>query len=140
VKRTVSPVLGRRVAHFNRRVTNRITGPLAPWLPGSGVIVHVGRTSGREYRTPVNVFRDDGLLVVALTYGPGADWVRNVLAAGGCDLIALGKRHCMTAPELVHDETRRRVPLVVRLPLRALEVADFLVLTDAGATAPTPAR
>jgi hypothetical protein len=26
-------------------------------MPGSGVIVHRGRTSGREFRTPVNLFR-----------------------------------------------------------------------------------
>jgi deazaflavin-dependent oxidoreductase (nitroreductase family) len=129
---TVSPILGRRVAHFNRRVTNRITGPLAPWLWGFGVIVHVGRSSGREYRTPVNVFRDDGRYVVALTYGPGADWVRNVLAAGGCELITRGRRHRLTAPEIVHDEARSRVPMPVRVPLRLLKVADFLLLSDAG--------
>jgi deazaflavin-dependent oxidoreductase (nitroreductase family) len=123
--------LGRRVAHFNRRVTNRITGPLAPWLPGFGVIVHVGRTSGREYRTPVNVFRHDGRRVVALTYGPHADWAQNVLAAGGCDLITRGARHRMADPQLVHDETRRRVPAPVRVPLRILGVDDFMLLSDA---------
>ena len=78
----MSPRLGRRVARFNRLVTNRVTGPLAPWLPGFGIVVHTGRESGREYRTPVNVFRYQGAFVVALTYGSGADWVRNVLAAG----------------------------------------------------------
>jgi deazaflavin-dependent oxidoreductase (nitroreductase family) len=126
--------LGRRVAHFNRRVTNRITGPLAPWLPGFGVIVHVGRRSRREYRTPVNVFRHDGRYVVALTYGPQADWARNVLAAGGCDLITRRARHHLVAPELVHDEARGRVPFPVRVPLRLLNVADFLLLTEAGAS------
>jgi deazaflavin-dependent oxidoreductase (nitroreductase family) len=123
----VSP-LGRRVAHFNRRVTNRVTGPLAPWLPGFGVIVHVGRRSGREYRTPVNVFRDGRLHVVALTYGADADWVQNVLAAGGCELVTRGARRQMTEPRIVHDESRRRVPPPVRVPLRLLGVADFLLL------------
>jgi deazaflavin-dependent oxidoreductase (nitroreductase family) len=127
----VSPILGRRIARFNRRVTNRITGPLAPWLPGFGVIVHVGRTSGREYRTPVNVFHNDGLRVVALTYGSDADWVKNVLAAGGCALITRGTRHTLTQPRLVHDETRTRVPRAVRVPLRLLGVADFLLLSEA---------
>jgi hypothetical protein len=44
-------VLSRRVATFNRQVTNRVTGPFAHRLPGFGVVVHVGRKSGREYRT-----------------------------------------------------------------------------------------
>ena len=48
---------GRRMAAFNRLATNRVLGEVAPRLPGFGVIVHVGRRSGRRYRTPVNVFR-----------------------------------------------------------------------------------
>ena len=33
-----TPLLGRRVARFNHRVTNRVTRPLARWLPGFGVV------------------------------------------------------------------------------------------------------
>ena len=122
------PHLGPRVAHFNKRVTNRLTGPLAPHLPGFGVVLHRGRNSGRDYRTPVNVFRREDRYVIALTYGPEADWVQNVRAAGGCDLLTRGKRIHLTAPELVHDEARSRVPAPVRIPLRLLDVADFLCL------------
>jgi deazaflavin-dependent oxidoreductase (nitroreductase family) len=122
----VSPRLGPRIARFNRLVTNRVTGPLAPRLPAFGVVLHVGRKSGREYRTPVNVFRHQGGYVIALTYGPGADWVRNVQAAGGCDLITRGRRVRLTAPQIVHDESRSRVPPPVRMALRLLDVADFL--------------
>ena len=85
----MKPALARKVAHFNKRVTNRISGPLAPHLPGFGVVGHVGRTSGRRYETPVNVFRRPGGFVIALTYGTQADWVRNVLAADGCTLVAM---------------------------------------------------
>ena len=126
----MSPRLGPRVAHFNRRVTNRLTGPLAPRLPGFGLVVHRGRKSGREYRTPVNVFRSDDGFVIALTYGAEADWVRNVLAAGGCVLITRGRRHALTAPRVTHDESRRLVPALVRVPLRLLQVADFLCLGE----------
>ncbi len=66
--------LPRSVARFNRRVTNRVLGPLAPRLPGFGVVVHRGRRSGRAYRTPVNVFARPGGVVVALAYGPNSDW------------------------------------------------------------------
>ena len=122
----VMPRLGRRIAHFNRAVTNRVTGPLAPWLPGFGVVVHVGRKSGREYRTPVNVFRHRGGYVIALTYGCGADWVRNVEAAGACELITRGRRYRLSGPRIVHDANRRLVPQPVRVALHLLNVADFL--------------
>ena len=42
-------VLSKRVAAFNNRVTNRITGPVAGHLPGFGIVIHTGRKSGREY-------------------------------------------------------------------------------------------
>lgn len=129
----MSPRLGRRIAHFNRRVTNRVTGPLAPWLPGFGVVLHSGRRSGREYRTPVNVFRDGSGYVIALTYGAEADWVRNVRAAGRATLLTRGRRLELTRPELVHDESRSRVPRPVRAVLQLLDVADFLCFEAAEA-------
>jgi deazaflavin-dependent oxidoreductase (nitroreductase family) len=119
--------LPRRLARFNLRVTNRILGPLAERLPGFGIVIHVGRRSGAVRRTPVNVFRRGDRYVIALTYGADSQWVRNVLAAGAFDVEVRGRRVHLTAPELVHDETRRLVPPPVRLPLRAANVSDFLV-------------
>src|SRR5919197_3275672 len=132
----MTPLLGRRMAWFNSRVTNRITRPLARGLRGFGVVEHAGRRSGRRYRTPVNVFRCGASHVIALTYGVESDWVQNVLAAGGCDLLTRGRRHRLTAPAIVHDERRRLVPLPVRPVLRLLRVADFLRLEDAGSPQP----
>jgi hypothetical protein len=56
----------------------------APRMPGLGVIVPRARRSGRRYQTPVNVFSAADGYVIALTYGPDTDWVKNVVAAGGC--------------------------------------------------------
>lgn len=122
-------VLGRRVARFNHVVTHPLTRPIAGWLPGFGTIVHTGRRSGRSYRTPLNVFRTGNGFVVALTYGPDADWVRNVLAAGGCELETRRRRHRLTDPRLVHDESRAPMPLGVRQFLGLVGVTDFLYLT-----------
>jgi deazaflavin-dependent oxidoreductase (nitroreductase family) len=116
------------MARFNRRVTNRLTRPVARLLPGFGVVEHTGRRSGRRYRTPVNVFRQGDAYVVALTYGRESEWVRNVLARGGCELVTRGRRHALTAPTVVHDENRRLVPAPLRPILRLLRVADFLRL------------
>jgi deazaflavin-dependent oxidoreductase (nitroreductase family) len=124
--------LPRGLAAFNRRVTNRVTEPLARWLPGLGVVVHRGRRSQREYRSPVNVFARGGRYVVALTYGAESDWVKNVLAEGGCDLVTRGRTVHLGAPEIFHDETRRSVPRLVRPILRLLGVTDFMRLSTRG--------
>lgn len=126
--RAPAPRLGRRMVRFNRLVTNRLTSPFAGWLPGFGIVLHTGRRSGRTYRTPVNVFRVSDGFVVALTYGPDAQWVRNVLAAGGCRLITRGREHHLRDPEIVHDERRRFVPRPLRVILRLVRVTDFLRL------------
>ena len=121
--------LGRRMATVNRYVTNRVLGGPANRLPGFGVVHHVGRRSGRLYRTPVNVFRTPGGYVFALTYGSQAEWVRNVLAAGGCDLVTRGRRVRLTNPRLFHDERRSMTPAHVRLVLGLAHVSEFLELT-----------
>jgi deazaflavin-dependent oxidoreductase (nitroreductase family) len=129
----------RWLARFNRRVTNRVTGLVAPYLPGFGLIEHVGRRTGRRFRTPVNVFKgvagsgtadgtDADTYVVALTYGVHSDWVRNVFASGGCELIRRGRRLHVGSPEVVHDEERRLVPMPVRAVLGAMHVDDFLTV------------
>jgi deazaflavin-dependent oxidoreductase (nitroreductase family) len=118
------------MAHFNRLATNRLTRPLAKRLPGFGVVVHVGRTSGRRYSTPVNVFRSPDDYVIALTYGRDAEWVKNVVAAGSCELIMRGRRRTLIPEEILQDEARTHVPRLVRLPLRVLGVSEFLRLRD----------
>ena len=120
--------LPKSLARFNLRVTNRLAGPLATQLPWFGALIHRGRRSGRLYRTPVNVFQTPDSYVVALTYGPDTEWVRNVLEAGGCELQTRGRLVRLNSPRLVRDENRRLVPLPVRPILRALGVADFMVL------------
>lgn len=118
----------RAVARLNKAGLNRVTRPIAPRVPGLGVIEHRGRRSGRVYRTPVEVFATPDGYVFALTYGPGADWVRNVLAAGGCTLHARGRVIALTGPRLSHDESRPHIRPLERQVLRVLGVADFLSL------------
>jgi deazaflavin-dependent oxidoreductase (nitroreductase family) len=113
------------LARFNRVVTNRVTRVVAPWLPGFGVVTHVGRRSGREYATPVNVFLRPGGYVMALTYGQG-DWVRNVLAAGSARLRTRGRTHWVANPRVVVDRAGDAVPPPVRWLLRRLGVTEFL--------------
>jgi len=118
-----------RMRQVNKVALNKVTGPLAQWLPGLGVVVHRGRKTGRPYRTPVNVFpRPAGRYVLALTYGSDTDWVKNVMAAGGCELLTRGRHIELTAPRLFHDEDRSETPVVGRTLLGLLHVYDFLEL------------
>ena len=119
-------VLPMRLARFNRHVTNRLSGLIAPWMPLFGVLIHRGRKTGRELRTPLNVFPRDGGFVIALTYGPDTDWVKNVLAADGCSLIYRRKRYELRSPRLFHDEARSQMPALVRLVLGGIGVTEFL--------------
>jgi deazaflavin-dependent oxidoreductase (nitroreductase family) len=119
----------RWVAAFNLAVTNRITSRFARRLPGFGILTHVGRKSGRVYRTPVNVFRAPEGFLIALTYGRESEWVRNVLAANGCQLETRRVRYLLSAPTIVHDPTRRRFPLLVRMMLRIIGASDFMQLS-----------
>jgi len=121
------------VGRANRRVTNPVLGRVAGRLPGFAIVAHVGRRSGRAFRTPVNLFRDGDRYTIALTYGRDSQWVRNVLAAGGTEVETRGRRVRLTDPRLVHDPTRSRVPRPVRLVLRLVRVEDFLVLRRAPA-------
>ena len=123
--------LPKRLATFNRHVTNRVVGPVARLLPGFAVVSHTGRRSGRVYRTPVNLFRDGDRYVIALTYGSDSQWVRNVLAAGAVDIETRGRRLHLVAPEVVRDAQCSLVPEPIRPILGLARVSEFMLLRRA---------
>jgi deazaflavin-dependent oxidoreductase (nitroreductase family) len=120
----------RVVRRWNKAGLNRLTRRVAPWLPGFGVVVHRGRRTGRQYRTPVSVFGGGTGYVIALTYGPDTDWVQNVLAADGCELETRGHVVRLAAPRLYRDEQQGGIRPLERQILRLLNVADFIALTE----------
>ena len=119
----------RWLAKINIAFTNRITGLFAGWLPGFGILTHVGRRSGKVYRTPINVFRASNGFIIALTYSSQSEWVKNVLAAGGCELKTVGRTHQLVAPNVVRDPTRRRFPIPVRIVLRIVGADEYMELS-----------
>ena len=121
------------VARFNAHVTNRVSRPFAGRLPGFAVVTHVGRRSGRTYETPVNMFRDSERYVSALTYGADSQWIKNVMAAGGCELRTKGRTLRLCEPRIFTDPDRRFVPGPVRTALGLLDVSDFLSMRPAPA-------
>lgn len=124
--------LPKRLAKFNLVATNRVLGPLARYLPGFAVVMHVGRRSGRSYRTPVNLYRRGDGYVISLMYGADSQWVRNVLSAGAVDVETRGRRLRLVDPEVVRDPTRSFVPPPVRVPMRLVKADEFMLLKRAG--------
>ena len=95
----------------------------AGWAPGMDILEHVGRKSGKPYRTPLNVFPTDDGVAILLTYGPDRDWLKNdVTATGRARIWRMGKTIELADPRVVTKaEAAARVtgfwrPIVARLP------------------------
>jgi deazaflavin-dependent oxidoreductase (nitroreductase family) len=93
--------LSRRVARFNKLINNRIQGVYAWLVPPWAVILHRGRRSGRGYRTPVLAFRRNRTMIIALLYGEESDWLRNLRAAGGGQVVRAGQTFRVGPPQMV---------------------------------------
>jgi len=121
--------MGRRVARFNRRFANRLAGPIFTRLPGFGAVHHRGRRTGTEYQTPVKLFRDGADYVITLPYGASADWVRNVLAAGGCTVTTRGARVSLCSPRVTTSDAMPGVPAAARQLLARIGATELIVLS-----------
>ncbi|MFC8921423.1 nitroreductase family deazaflavin-dependent oxidoreductase [Cellulosimicrobium sp. NPDC057127] len=122
--------LPRWVARSNKHVLNPLMLRVATGVGPMAVVRHVGRRSGLDRRTPVFAFayRDGGRVrvVLALTYGPDVDWVRNVDAAGSFVLERRGEEYVVDDVRRVTGEDGARlVPAPVRVALRLLGVDEF---------------
>jgi deazaflavin-dependent oxidoreductase (nitroreductase family) len=100
--RRKSPAVLRTVRRFNRVIVNPRTLATAG-TPGAyaSVIGHVGRRTGRPYRTPVVAEPTDDGFVIALPYGTTSNWVKNVLARGSATLVDEGATYRVDRPEIV---------------------------------------
>jgi len=84
---------------YHRRVDQRKILRTAGGAGQSAAVVHhTGRGSGRVYSTAVWAHRVGESFWVGLPYGTDVDWLRNVRAAGGCELEHDGARHRVVDP------------------------------------------
>jgi deazaflavin-dependent oxidoreductase (nitroreductase family) len=98
----VSPYRPGRLAGWLFRVPTRLYDWNAGWLLGRRFcqLTHVGRTSGRAYRTVLEVIGTDastGEVIVVSGFGPRADWYRNLRANGQAE-IRIGRRRFRARP------------------------------------------
>lgn len=109
------------------RINKRVFNPLTLRYGVRPVLTHVGRSSGKTYRTPLDAHPVDGGYVFVLVYGSGSDWVRNVLAAGHASLTIDGEHVELTNPRLVDEqEAWQALPDTVKRPPRFLRISEYL--------------
>ena len=103
-----------RLRHVATRFIDPLLLPVATRLPTFGALTHVGRTTGRVYHTPINLFRRGDEYLFFLTYGSDVQWVKNVLAGGSCSVETGGGVVELVEPELITDRELRPAPPHVR--------------------------
>jgi deazaflavin-dependent oxidoreductase (nitroreductase family) len=119
--------------HFMRRVnrvfTNPVMGTFAWLVPPLAVVHHVGRKSGRHYRSPVVAFRSRDGFVIPMTYGRDVDWARNMVKARGCELEQMGRRFPLRNPRVVGIEgASRYLPPAVRPAFKLANLPGYVLL------------
>jgi deazaflavin-dependent oxidoreductase (nitroreductase family) len=90
----------RWLAKINKRVFN----PREIKRGKRPVVIHVGRSSGSVFQTPLDAHPTRGGYVLVVRYGPGSDWVRNILAAGTATLRVEREEHRLDSPRLVSQQ------------------------------------
>ena len=102
----------RAVAKFNKRVTNPLAVRFGGWAPLNGTLEHVGRKSGKTYRTPLNIFDTADGFVVPIGYGLESHWVQNALAGGPLTVHKAGRTVPVASARIVSKAEAE--PLVTR--------------------------
>lgn len=139
------PAVTKAVKRFNPYAL-KISSRVPPWA----TVHHVGRRSGREYRTPVVGFaarapidpatvsrpgapvaiaeHRDVLVLHPLPWGPDVDWCRNVRAAGTYTLTRKGVDYRVDELRLVGaDEARGMLGGFVGATSSLVGIEKFLV-------------
>ena len=106
VVRHGGPRVRNEVRVFNKRVLNPAMMKLAGrrhWY--ASVLRHEGRSSGKEYATPVvaEPVAEDAF-IIPLPYGEGVDWLKNVLATGRAEIESKGESYDVFEPEVMGAE------------------------------------
>ncbi|MGZ5384202.1 MAG: nitroreductase family deazaflavin-dependent oxidoreductase [Acidimicrobiia bacterium] len=111
------------VAQVNKRVFN----PLELKRGVRPVLKHVGRLSGRTYRTPLDAHAIAGGYIFIVMYGASSDWVKNVLVAGAATLEIDDHEIELVSPRLVSKEDAwKLLSATTKAPPGFLRVTEYL--------------
>lgn len=109
--------------HINKRIFNPRALQNGKW----DVLTHIGRSSGRVHRTPLEAHEVDGTFIFILVYGSRSDWVQNILASESASVEVDGEVVDLTAPRLISkDSAWALLEGVAKPPPEFLRVNEFL--------------
>ncbi len=115
--------LPRWLGRINRRVFN----PLEIRRGKKPVLSHVGRRSGKPYKTPLDAHSVENGYIFIVNYGVGCDWVQNILAAGQAHLTIGDRTYDLDRPRLISDEeAARSLAPDTKRPPSFLRINDYL--------------
>ncbi|MBB3662750.1 MULTISPECIES: nitroreductase family deazaflavin-dependent oxidoreductase [Prauserella salsuginis group] len=132
--RRKSPAVQDRVRQFSKHVMTPAVLPTAGTAGrGNGVVHHRGRTSGREYATPVTPVPISGGFLIALPYTSRVDWARNILAAGEATIVHDGASHRVVDPAVMpYGDVADLLPPSARIGAKVFSMEEFLRVRTAG--------
>ena len=130
-----------RIRTFNKYFTNPLLRRFANGSRGPFAIIrHVGRRSGKPYETVIWVWQTREGFVIALTYGPNVDWLRNMLDAGGGTVFWHRRLYAVGKPEPIDAETALPAfPAPFRLIFRTFGKHEEFVQVKSSGTEPISA-
>ena len=117
-KRYTNPMMLRAVANGDRR--------------NLGVLLHMGRKSGREYATPVRIDAIPGGFLIPMPYGNDTDWLKNIVAAEGATVRFEGQDIAANQPEIIDAATAlAMLPPSAAIAVRLMRIKYYLRLRRA---------
>ena len=126
--------ISRLLARMSSRTVNPLVWRMADRIRPFALVEHKGRRSGHTPR-PSFAFMDPTgrTITVALTYGPDVDWLANVTATGGGRITQRHRIYELGPASPIEPEAAwGRLPVLIRLVLRALRVRHFVEFPVSG--------
>ncbi|GGR60471.1 hypothetical protein J2S40_004421 [Nocardioides luteus] len=130
--RNKSPWLQDRIRTFSKQFASEALKTAGQEGSTNGVVLHVGRSSGREYATPITPLPTPDGFVITLPYTSKVDWAQNVLAAHSATIVYDGVEHRVTDPRIVpYAEVAPLLPKSAGIVRALFDVQEFLRVTHA---------
>lgn len=127
-----SPWLQDRIRTFSKQFASEALKTAGQEGSSNGVVLHVGRSSGREYATPVTPVPTPDGFVITLPYTSKVDWAQNILAANSATIVHDGIEHRVTDPRIVpYAEVAPLLPKSAGIVRALFDVQEFLRVTNA---------
>lgn len=85
-------------------ITKHVFNPMEIRRGVRPVLIHVGRSSGRTFETPLDAHPIENGYLFIMNYGRDSDWVKNILAAGSATLRVDGREVALRSPRVITKE------------------------------------